>query len=384
LAGFGLRLRAGGSRSWVFQYALGEKQRRMSLGSAKVVTLVKAREVASEMHAKVRLGHDPAGEKEEGRARAADTFGSLVDEYLAGKKPEMKPRAYAQIERHLLRYAKPLHGLQVAKVDRHNIASLLAKLASTAGAVSSNRARASLSAFYGWAMRGGVKGVNANPVLGTERKKEISRDRVLSGDELAAVWNALEDDHYGAIVKLLILTGQRADEIASLRWSEIGEGAITLPPERLKNKGGKSRKPHVVPLSGPAHAILGTLPRRANGDGTMRELVFGIGQRGFSGWSHCKERLDQRLAASGKALTHWTQHDIRRSCATGMADLGVQPHIIEATLNHISGHKAGVAGIYNRSTYDAEKRQALNLWAGHLMAVVEGLGSSVTPMRRPA
>jgi integrase len=198
---------------------------------------------------------------------------------------------------------------------------------------------------------------------------------VLGDGEMRAIWNALEDDHFGAIIKLLALTGQRADEIASLRWPEIADDVITLPPERTKNK-----RLHRVPLSGPAIAILAQQPRRVEADGRPRALVFGIGQRGFSGWSSCMGRLNERIAGAGAALPHWTAHDLRRTAATRMADLGVQPHIIEAILNHASGHKAGVAGIYNRSTYEPEKRQALDLLADHVLAIVVG-DTKITPLR---
>ena len=133
-----------------------------------------------------------------------------------------------------------------------------------------------------------------------------------------------------------------------------------------------------MPLSVPARAILEAQPRRAH-----REYVFGRGEGGFSGWSRCKARLDARIAEmTGKPLPGFTLHDTRRSCVTHMAELGVQPHIIEAVLNHVSGHKSGVAGIYNRATYDREKRQALDLWAEHLLAVVEGRAATVVPLKR--
>jgi integrase len=222
--------------------------------------------------------------------------------------------------------------------------------------------------------------VTQNPVANTGKFPERSRERVLNDVELRLIWMAAGDDHYGSVIKLLMLTGQRADEIASLEWREIGEGVITLPPERTKNK-----RQHIVPLSDPALAILEAQPRRANSDGALRELMFGIGERGFSGWSSCKEKIDERIAkAAGNPLSDWVVHDLRRTAATGMARLGVQPHIIEAVLNHVSGHKAGVAGIYNRNTYEPEKRQALNLWANHIMALVEGRESNVVPMQRQA
>jgi integrase len=176
------------------------------------------------------------------------------------------------------------------------------------------------------------------------------------------------------------LTGQRADEIASLRWSEIRDDAILLPGERTKN-----HRQHIVPLSAPALGILQGQAHRVTAAGELRDLIFGLGDGPFSGWSRSKEMLDAKIAErTGKPLPHWIPHDLRRTAATGMAELSVQPHVIEAVLNHVSGHKAGVAGIYNRSSYEREKRQALDLWAEHLAAVVEGRVSNVTTLPRRA
>jgi integrase len=220
--------------------------------------------------------------------------------------------------------------------------------------------------------------VDANPVVGTRRHEEAERDRVLTNDELRTIWAALENDHYGAIVKLLALTGQRKGEIAGLQWSEIKDGSIELSGERTKN-----HRPHTVPLSEPAHAILAAQPKRTDNDGTVRDLIFGFGEGPFSGWSGCKEALDARVTeAAGRPLDEWVLHDLRRTVATRMADLGVQPHVIEAVLNHQSGHKRGVAGIYNRSTYEREKTAALELWGEHLMAVVQRRKSKVVPLRQ--
>jgi len=146
---------------------------------------------------------------------------------------------------------------------------------------------------------------------------------------------------------------------------------IELPGERTK-KG----RPHIIPLSEPAKAILAKFPRDDRG------CVFGRDSTGFSGWSKAREKIDRRIAEAGKPLDHWTPHDLRRTVATQMAGLGIQPHIIEAVLNHVSGHKAGVAGIYNRATYDKEKREALNLWGEHVLALVEGRAATVVPLKR--
>ena len=226
--------------------------------------------------------------------------------------------------------------------------------------------RASLCAFFGWVIREGIRLPEGNVAAYTNKREEKSRDRVLSDGELKTIWKACADDDYGAVLKLLILTGQRASEIAELRWDEVHDEQIVLPAERTKN--GRS---HIIPLSEAAAAIIAKFPQ---GD---RRHVFGRDDTGFQGWAKAKERIDALIA-----LPHWTVHDLRRTAATRMAELGVQPHIIEAVLNHVSGHKSGVAGIYNRATYDREKRQALDLWAEHLLAVVDGRKAVVVPMRR--
>ncbi len=408
--GFGLRLRERGSRTWIFQYKLGSKQRRMTLGSANAITLDKARkgyrtgdkivQGVEQLHARVKLGADPASDKADARAGAAKTFRAVATEYLDYQRGRLRPRSYPDLERHLMKHAKTLHELQLANITRGDIAPVIAAVAKNSGAVTANRVRTSLSSFFTWAMEQGQ--TDTNPVIGTTRHKERSRERVLTPSELRLIWNALDDDHYGAILKLLALTGQRADEIAALSWSEIHDDKIVLSEERTKNK-----RAHVIPLSQPALDIIAKQPRRATETGAPRDLIFGryAGSGPFSGWSRSKEKLDAKITeADGGPLPHWTPHDLRRTCATYVGGglpaheleklkgrdkemakgLGVQPHVIEAVLNHVSGHKAGVAGTYNRSTYEPEKRTALDLWAEHLTAIVENRASNVTPLRREA
>jgi integrase len=369
--GFGLRLREGGSRTWVYQYRIGSKQRRMVLGSAKSVPLKLARENASKLEARVKLGGDPAMDKEAAHREADNTFGALVDEYLKARKSEWRPRSEAEIRRHLTKHAKSLHKMPIGAVGQRNIANLLNEIAKEAGNVTANRVRASLCAFFGWAIREGIKLPEGNVASYTNKRDEKSRERVLTDAELKRIWKSCLDDDYGAVLKLLTLTGQRANEIAELRWAEVLDEQILLPAERTKNG-----RPHIIPLSEPAKTILAKFPRKD------RACVFGRDDTGFKGWSKAKEKIDGRIAGAGKPLAHWTPHDLRRTVATRMAELGVQPHIVEAVLNHVSGHKGGVAGIYNRATYDKEKREALNLWAEHVMATVEGRAATVVPMKR--
>jgi integrase len=201
-----------------------------------------------------------------------------------------------------------------------------------------------------------------NPVAGTNKAiEEIKRDHVLTDDELAVIWRACREDDYGRIVRLLILTGQRREEVGAITRSELDLSAAlwTIPKNRSKNG-----REHEVPLSRPAVDILQGMPRREG-----RELVFGDGEGGFQGWSKAKAALDSRIIKAGSEIRPWRLHDLRRTAATRMGDLGVLPHVVEAVLNHNSGHRAGVAGIYNRATYRTEKRNALTSWAERVVCV---------------
>jgi integrase len=261
-----------------------------------------------------------------------------------------------------VRDAALLHKLPIDTIDQRTIADRLIGIERASGAVPANRARAAMSAMFTWAMKEGL--ALANPVINTNKRVEKARDRALNYAELRAVWNALEDDQYGTIVKLLMLTGQRLNEIAGLCRSEVDfdRNLISLPGTRTKN--GRS---HDVPMSPTVRALLKAQPQRVG-----RDLIFGKREGPFSGFSRCKAELDKRITEmTGSALAPWVVHDLRRSVATRMAERGVLPHVIEALLNHVSGHKSGVAGIYNLSTYEKEKAQAVALWDEHLLAAVK-------------
>jgi integrase len=379
--GFGVRARAGGSKVYVVQYAIGDKQRRMSLGKVELQGVDKARDKAKDILAKVRLGQDPAGAKQQARETATDTFKDVAQRFLAFQKAHggkegkgLRPRSLSEAERHLMVHAKTLHGLLLAKIQQRDIASVLSAVRIT-HAVTANRVRTSLASLFSWAIGEGL--VQSNPVTGTKRTEEQSRERVLDPTELRLIWNSLGDDHFGSIMKLLALTGQRAAEIAGLRWSELKGDVIVLPPERTKN-----HREQVVPLSEPARAIIAAQPRRSSADSELRDLIFGFGDGPFSGWGKSMAGLNARVAERfGQPIPHFTPHDLRRSFATHASGLGIQPHIIEVILNHVSGFRAGVAGIYNRHTYDAEKRTALALWADQLLAIVEDRQSNVVSLR---
>lgn len=349
--GFGVR-RQRQDAFYVLKYSIHGRRGFITIGRhGSPWTPDTARREAKRLVGLVATGVDPQAEKTSARLAAADTFEAHLERYLKHKHAALKPRAYEEVERHLHKHAKPLHRLSLIEIDRRTIAARLGEIETASGAVARNRVRSSLSAFFNWAVREGL--IEANPVSGTGKAPENgSRERVLTDAELTEIWNALAPGDYGDIIRLLILTGQRREEIGGLRWSEVQGDVIILPPERVKN-----RREHTVPLSPMAQSILAE--RKRNG----RELVFGIGEGGYSGWSDAKETLP----ALAKP---WTLHDLRRTCATVMADrLDVLPHIIEAILNHVSGHRAGVAGVYNHAKYLDPMRIALTRWAAHIAKI---------------
>jgi integrase len=313
----------------------------VTLGTAENLDAQAARQRAKDVLSKVHLGDDPQTEKAERRAQASVTVGAMVELYLAERAAKrLKPRSFEEVERHLKKHWSALSGLPIRSVTRSDVAAQLGRIAKDSGPFASNKARAALSASFSWAIGEGL--VDATPVLGTNKATgEISRDRVLSGEELAAIWKEAGGGDYGAIVRLRILTGQRREEVGGMPWSEIDLDKHVWRIDAERTKNGLA---HEVPLSFAAVEIL----RKRERSG--RALVFGSRKGPFQGWSNAKSALDRRvltkLSEEG-AMKPWRLHDIRRTVATCMADLGVQPHVIEAVLNHISGHKAGVGGVYN-------------------------------------
>ncbi len=182
LPGFGLRVREGGSRSFVFQYKVGNKQRRMALGTANALNFAATRKTAETLYARVKLGQDPAGEKNHARKKATETFEAVARQHLDDKRKEMRPRSYAQVERHLLKHAKALHKLQFEKISRQDIAACVRSVRDNSGIPNGNRVSSSLSGLFSWAMNDGL--VENNPAIGIKRPKEKSRERVLDFAEL--------------------------------------------------------------------------------------------------------------------------------------------------------------------------------------------------------
>jgi integrase len=209
-------------------------------------------------------------------------------------------------------------------------------------------------AAYGWGVKRGA--LSINPFVNLPVAPTLKRERVLSDDELAVIWRATDGPGpFNGIVRLLILTGQRREEVAGMTWAELADDTWTIPASRTKNGAT-----HIVPLSAQAQDLLRMAPR-------FGELVF-PGLRGpFNGWSKAKAALDARSGVTG-----WRLHDLRRTAATGLQRLGVRLEVTEQVLNHVSGSRAGIVGVYQRHDFASEKRAALEAWGEHVLAIVEG------------
>jgi len=371
LPGFGIRKFASGKASWFVKFNVGSQQRRVTLGSATAQgAFAQAKKRAAKILADARLGIDARPAIEERRAKAskgaeAATVGELVPRYLTAAEKRLSPSWLVDVKRYLERSWKPLHGKAAEAVTRAMIVNVLDDIEEEQGATSADRARACLSAFFAWAIDRGHRSTS-NPVADiAKRATSGPRERVLSEAELVSIWKASLDDTYGRVIKLLILTAQRRTEIGGLMQSEVdlARREINLPGARTKN-----RLPHTVPLSDEALAILAAAePKEGSG-------IFG--KNGFVHWSKSKAALDARLPAD---MPGWIIHDLRRSAITHMNERGfAAPHVIEAIANHISGTKAGVAGVYNRSSYAAEKRRALDLWGAHIRDLIDGRTTNIS------
>jgi integrase len=377
MPGFGLRLRKSGEqirRSWVVQYRRAGATRRLLLGSADVLGVEQARAAAKKALGKIALGEDPQEEKASRRHRDQHTLRALIDDYLAWKgTTDVRPRTLTEARRYLTdsRYFGPLHSMPVDRITRRDVAARVLAIAKDSGAVTATRARTTLSSAFSWAMQCGL--CEANPVVGTLAPEGAKpRERVLDDAEIAAVWRAAGDDDFGKIVRLLILTGQRRSEVGGMTWGEIDteRGTWTITASRTKN--GRA---HTLPLSALALSLIGSVPERVG-----RDHLFGErGPSGFTPWTRAKTDLDNRL---GDRVKPWTLHDLRRTAATRMCDLGVMPHVVEQILNHQSGHRGGIVGVYNRSAYERPVKAALAQWADHIRTLVEGGERKILPMRQ--
>jgi integrase len=340
-------------------------------------SLAAARKEALDVRAKARLGQDLIAEREVAKAaaeeaarRKVNTVGKVAKAYLEARKAELRPRSYVEVARHINRNAKPWNSRPIEEIERADVVALIDSVEKASGKVQADKTRMSLATMWAWALDKDPPYVKGTPFIHLRaRAGDRRRHRVLTPAELRHVWQAAaaRGDDYGRIIRLLLLTGQRRQEIGSLEWVEIVEDGnmlrIELPQERTKN-----HLPHMVHLASQAVMLLPERPDQSDPD--ARTMVFGRRRHtGFKGWGKAKAELDddiadiRRKAGIRQAMKPWVVHDLRRTTATMLGELGIaEPHVVEAILNHVSGTKAGVAGTYNRAVYWDDRVKALDAW----------------------
>jgi integrase len=331
----------------------------MALGSCAAISLADAVKEAKAHAGAVARGHDPF---EERQAKTRDEYPlrELIDSWQELRlKPHNKPGYADEAPAALRRVFKKYLNTAAAKLDRVAVVRVHNEVAREAPAMAA-RIIAYGGAAFSWAIKCGT--LKDSPFTRIPIAPTTQRERVLNDLELTKLWRSTESDStFDVIVRLLILTGQRRGEVSGMTWGEIATDgtAWTLPSSRVKNSVS-----HVVPLSTQARAVIAARPR-----GNADQLVFPgrNGVTGFDGWGKSKARLDR-----DSGITRWTLHDLRRTVATNLQKLGVRLEVTEAILNHVSGSRSGIVGVYQKYTWDTEKRDALQRWADRLDDIVNG------------
>jgi integrase len=370
MPGLYLVLQPSGAKSWAVRYRHRRISRKHTIGAYPALGLKDARELGAKALRAVAEGRDPGREKLLARSAKADSVERVVEEFLERHvRRSNRPRTAQGTERLLRQHVLPhWRGRMVHDITRRNVLDILDRVVDGGAPITANRVFATVRKFFNWCTARDI--LAASPCAGVKPPTaERARDRVLSDDELRLVWAAADKlgGTFGPLVKLLALTGQRRDEVARMRHNELNLDARlwTLPAERTKNN-----KPHEVPLSNATLPVLGSVPRIA---GSPFVLATNGGASPISGYSEGKRRLDALLPADMPA---WRLHDLRRTCASGLARLGINLPVIEKVLNHSSGSFAGIVGVYQKHSFADEKRQALEAWGNFVEALVEGKPTS--------
>ena len=358
-----------GSKSWAVRYRINGIRQRITLGAFPGVSLERARTRSLEIAALVADGVDPKEAEAEER-RAAITFGMVVGEYIEDHCQKHQ-RSWKQTARIFERWVLPKLGdAPLQAIDRGKVLELLHDLEEAGLTTQVNRVLSQIKACLSWAVEE-REYLSSNPIATLYRKKrrvkEESRDRVLTNDELRALWLATGrlTDPSQSLIRVMMFTGQRRDEVRQMEWSELDLEARTwlMPASRTKAK-----REHLVPLSDAVTDTLRELPR-------FGDYVFTANGHGpYAGQRRLKQILDRESDVTG-----WVLHDIRRTFATGLSALRVAPHIRRRCLNHATG--GSLDRVYDRHDFLDEKRAAFDAWANHLLLVVgEKGGPNVMPL----
>ncbi len=393
LTGFGLRLNESGSRTFFIQYrAQDGRVRRMPLGRFGVLTVDEARKEARRLLGLVAAGGDPVGARVAEAARvqaevvaresqaAADalTVNVLIDRWAAGRAGDRRESYLDEAMRCVRRNLPAWLDRPAASIVPAEAALAIDTIAHQKGVIAANRTLAYTRAAYSWALRRQL--VPTNPLKEIEGAgREQSRERVLSEVEIGAIWRACAAllPYEAGFVRLLILTLGRRGEVAAMRWSEVAPdlASWTLPRERAKN--GRAHMVHLVPI---AQEILKGLPRVASSPYVFPSTDP---RKPFSRFSALKASIVTALDQAGDDVPDWRFHDFRRAGVSELAAQGVQPHVADRLLNHVTGTIQGVAAVYQRHAFEKERAAALDLWGAHVEAAASGgeLPTNVVTLR---
>jgi integrase len=363
LPGLYLIIQPSGAKSWAVRYRHQGRPRKHTIGGYPVFDLAKARAAAGAALRAVAEGRDPGREKASARTqRGADTIESIAAQFIERHYQRAgKHRAAAETRQRLELHVLPRwRGRLATDISRRDVLELLDAVVDSGRPIAANRVLASVRKMFGWCVARDI--LPASPCTGVGAPSaERPRDRVLTDPELRNVWLAADKmgGPFGALVKLLALTGQRRDEVARMQWSEINLQTClwSLPADRTKNN-----RAHEIPLSAAAVSTIMALPRIGD-----KFALTNDGAAPASNYAANKRRLDALLPAD---MADWVLHDLRRSVASGMARLGINLPVIERVLNHSSGSFGGIVGVYQRHDFADEKRRALEAWESFVVDLV--------------
>lgn len=370
IKGFGAKITKSGAVSYILQFRMGGREastRRYTIGShGSPWTPATAREEAQRLFLLIAQGIDPVEVEKQRRREAVDlAFSNYAERF---EKSCVGRGWKVLVARSFRIHVKPVLGSKpLPKITRSDVVAVFDRMPDCQVANRRN-VFAVLRRMFRWAVSRGD--IDRSPMEGMETPPAVkARDRWLSDQELARIWEHAPKTHhcFGPIVRLLIVTGQRREEVSSLSWEELEqlERMWTLPGDRAKNG-----EPNRVPLNELAVAVLDAVAGKSTWP--RRGKVFSTSTGGgFTGYHKGKEKLDRMVAEDGgDPIAPWRLHDLRRTLATGFQRLGVRFEVTEAVLNHVGGSRAGVAGIYQRHDWKAEKREALDLWNNHVVSIL--------------
>jgi integrase len=384
----GLRVTDRGHKSFLVQRRVNGRMVKLTLGEYPTVSLAKARDEAREALTAMTRGIDPRQSRPAPVTASGlrkDSFEGAVESYIKREvEKNRRLRTQQEIVRTLCKVLVPKWGsLPLSAIGPRQVVDALDGFMDAQKPIMANRTLAILHRFFGWCIERHL--IQTNPCANVRKPaKEQTRARVLEDDELREVWAACErlGWPFGPFFQALILTGQRRSEVASMRWGDIDRVSRQW---MIAGSQTKNARDHVVPIAPAMQSLLVSAPRfggqeEADEDQNARPIFTTNGKTGVSGFSKAKARLDADILRTRRKQAEeagrdpgkvkpplpWILHDLRRSCATGMARVGVAPHIIEMVLNHASGFRSGIVGVYQRHPYLEERRKALAVWAAHL------------------